>query len=107
MHLREAYELEKLKRSMHRWFKRRPRRDAKGGGVGRRPASGGAACGSGRNKREVGIIFSPHVEALAEERAAGKTATTKIDAGGPSSKGGDDELDWAHGNRRGRLGSSV
>jgi hypothetical protein len=61
----------------------------------------------GKRKREAGIVFSPHVEALAEERAAGDMATTKIDAGGRSSKGGDGELDWAQGNRRGRLGSSV
>jgi hypothetical protein len=40
----------------------------------------------GKNKGEAGIAFSPHVEASAEERAAGKAATTKIDVGGRNSK---------------------
>jgi hypothetical protein len=47
------------------------------------------------------------VEALAEERATGKTTMTKIDVGDQASTDGDGELDWAHGKRRGRLGSSV
>jgi hypothetical protein len=58
-------------------------------------------------KGRRGIVFSPLVEALEEERAAGKTATVKIDAGGQASTGGNGELDWAHEKRRGRLGSSV
>jgi hypothetical protein len=77
------------------------------GAVGRRLASSGAACGSGRDKREAGIVFSPLVEALAEERAAGKTTTAKIDVGDQASTDGNGELDWAHRKRRGRLGSSV
>jgi hypothetical protein len=56
------------------------------GANGRRPASGGAVCGSRELKREARRSFSPHVEASASERAAGKAATMEIGAGGRKSR---------------------
>jgi hypothetical protein len=56
------------------------------GADGRRPASGGRACGSGETKRGWGKAFSPHVEASVGDTAAGEAATAKIDASGRNSK---------------------
>jgi hypothetical protein len=56
------------------------------GAVGRRPASSDAACSSGRNERGAGIAFSPHADALAEERAAGKSTAEEIGADGRASR---------------------
>jgi hypothetical protein len=56
------------------------------GADGWRSTSGGGVRGSGKMKGRRGIAFSPHVEASAEKRAAGKAATAKIDVGGRSSK---------------------
>jgi hypothetical protein len=50
------------------------------GADGRRSASGGGACGSKKTKGR-GISFSPHIEASAGERAAGKSTAAEIDAG--------------------------
>jgi hypothetical protein len=50
---------------------------------GRRPASGGGACGSGKTKIRRGIGFLPHEEELAGERVA---VTAKIDTGVRTSK---------------------
>jgi hypothetical protein len=56
------------------------------GADGWRSTSGGGVRDSGKMKGRRGIAFSPHVEASAEERAAGKAATAKIDVGGRNSK---------------------
>jgi hypothetical protein len=56
------------------------------GADGRWPVSGGAVCGSGELKREAGRSFSPHVEASAGERAAGKAAAMEIGFAGRKSR---------------------
>jgi hypothetical protein len=77
------------------------------GAVGRRPASGGAECSSRRNKRGAGIAFSAHAEALAEERAVGKSATVDIGAGGRASRAVASSSIGCMGNGEGGGGSSV
>jgi hypothetical protein len=56
------------------------------GADGRRPGSGGWVRGSGKTKGRRGIVFSPHVEPSEGDRAAGETATAKIDTGGRISR---------------------
>jgi hypothetical protein len=56
------------------------------GADGRRLVSGDGACGSGKTRGRRGIAVSPHVEASAGERVAGKWTAAEIDAGGRNSR---------------------